>query len=318
MSISHLNNKKNIHFKAKWNEQTALKINKCDVAKKTLKLKQKYGIEADFKENKTIAWCCYKVVKIFAKLNQQYKLNIALPRAIYVEDFSKLNTTALIDKNAYGFCNMYPARLLENSEKIYPERTIFFNSFNRKHSIFPANQQALYKWKNIDFIAESLFKSNLLPSNHFLNIFIHEFCHSAHVAQLMKAFKVKNSKGFVRENNAQKLLEHLEKQYSQEYSDIYRKKFSHLMINLCTYASSNPLESIACDLSKRIDKVLDITKFYPTKNPLKHTFYSNKPLYLLRKIFSKKPKDYILQNLLKKIWNGKNLQKFCKTLKPSI
>ena len=122
------NSKKQVSFAAGWNSRISKEIKNCNI-EQIVKTMAKNGIESDFKGNKTVAWCSLQAVNIFNHLNKRYGLKLDLPKAIFVEDFSKLNINK---KNDYGICNWYPAYLKEGSDKVYPEKSVIFNSFEEK------------------------------------------------------------------------------------------------------------------------------------------------------------------------------------------
>ena len=83
------------------------------------------NIESDFRNNKLIAWASKKCVDLIELLSQMSGINFGLPKGIFAEDF---DTFDCFSKNAYGFCNMAPAKLYRHKDIIVPEKTIFFNA----------------------------------------------------------------------------------------------------------------------------------------------------------------------------------------------
>ncbi len=277
--------KNKVSFGAGWNAKVANKIKKCDI-KQVVKKMQALGIEeVDFHGNKELAWCCYRVAKIFNKLNKKYKLNLGLPRAILVEDFSKLKTTK---QTAHSFCNMYPVYLIEGSDKVVKERTLLFNSFSKQLEHTPEHEKWLYQWKNIDAISEDLYKNGALSSNHFLNLIIHEFSHAAHDKHLLKKHRVDGN----HPKRAEKFLAKLRKQTSLEYCVEFARKFGDALSEICTYATFDQFEAIAYDMAQMIDRTMDSTKFYPTQNPFKSSSYPKSNVFLtVRSFFKPKSKN---------------------------
>ena len=274
--ISKFNNK--VYFKAGWTPKVAEQIKTCNVDE-IVKQLAKLGLETDFKDAKTIACCCSKVVKIFGELNHTYSLGLVFPKAIYVEDFSKLKVD---DPEIYSFCNWFPSKALKDSNKVFPERTLFFNLQN--------------PWNNIDPITEDRYKDKYWSNNHFLALFIHEFGHAAHQGNLRKRFNY-----FQMENMLKKLT-------AEEFIFEYQRKFNKILSKLSEKATHAPLETIAEDMSRKISESLN-EQLNPIYNPFKSSPYPNKGL-ISSAIDSLKPMPEdkkILRRILKRAWNGEDL-----------
>jgi len=253
----------------------------------------KKGIESNFKDNKVIVWCCNKTVEIFEELNKKYKLKLALPKGIFVEDFTKLD---IDNKDMYGLCNWFPSRIIKDSSKVFPERTVFFNSFNKKLSIVSKNNRWLYQWQNIDAITDKAYKSHFTSTDHFLNFFIHEFCHSAHNSHLLDIYPP--------EKLLYKLLRMTDEKFIQQYQEIYGKEISKISV----HALCNPLEAISNDMTLKITNTLSESELLPTKNPFKNSLYPKSNIFSSIKLIKSAPKDELTRNkTLKRIWYGQNI-----------
>jgi hypothetical protein len=269
--LSLLNKKTNLFFGAGLNAKVTEQIAKCDVSEISRSLK-KIGIDTDFNDNKVVAWCCSTVLGIFQNLNKKYKLNLKLPKNIYVEDFSKLN----IDNPEFiGFCNWFPSTIVKNSNKIFSEETLFFNKN--------------FKWENIDKYSDEMRRLNALSSDHFLAIFIHEFAHCAHNGYLNKKLQVNS------------LYSKMQKFINPTYTAKYKEKYSKELSKISTIATYNQFEAIAEDITEHITGSLDSLTIQPRYNP----FESNH--YIIKHRFDFFPKKKTISQILKKAWNGDKL-----------
>ena len=259
-----------ISFGAGWTRAVEKQIEKCDVAEIVQRL-AKQGIESDFKNNKIIAWCSDQVIRIFNTLNKKYKLNLDLPKAIFVEDFATLN---IPNKGDRGLCNWHPAHLFSSPDKITGERTVLLNSFDSQLESTPPNLQWLFRWEQIDTITEQAYKEGKISSNHFLHFFIHEFCHSAHNGHLYRQL---GSKEMLKKLRGLETLENLEK--------------------------GHPLEVLANEMAKKIQDSLD-DSFSPKYNPFQNALYPKKPSVF--RFLSKRMDFTETDKRLGKIWNSMN------------
>ncbi len=267
MFVSRLNNK--ISFCAGWNIQVTEQIKACNIDVISDRF-SKTGIETDFNGNKIVAWCCNKTADIFRQLNEKYKLNLALPKGIFVEDFSKLK----INGEKLGFCNWLPSPVSKDSDKIFPERTLFFDK--------------KFPWENIDPYTEDLHKSGFWASNHFLTSVIHEYGHSAHDNHLIDISDPKD------------ILEILEKLKNKQFDQKTGKIISDISIR----AAHNPLETVAEDMAGKIVSSLD-SNLLPTENPFKSSSYPDASfLTRLQILLTGNKNNLIRESLLRKSWNG--------------
>ena len=255
-------------------------INSADVNKISNMLYRENGIISDFKRNKVAAWCSAKCVELIKSLNKNYNLKLGLPKGIFVEDFNALHIN---DKEAAGTTNFLPSRLLENSNEIVPENTIFFNEFK----LFSYKDKNVY-WDKIDEWADTNYDENFSATNFFMEIFIHEFAHVIHNNNLLRRMNMPEL--------AKKIKQTQTPIYLRKFQDKYEKRLN----NICTYASSHPFEAVACDLSKRIIDNIDQNTFEINKNIISQSPYE-RTNFITRKL---KNKDMI-DKLLNSIWRGK-------------
>lgn len=247
-------------------------IQHADVLEISNRLANK-GIPTDFKGNKVIAWCCDKTVGYFEQLNEKFGTQLALPKGIYAEDFRNLNVDS---STMYGFCNLAPVELKKGSDEIIPSRVVFFNT--------------LHNWNDINSISDTRYVKKHSGTDFFLDIFLHEFSHVAHEDRLLGEF------------DGATLLEMLESVKSPQQALSYKKKYGAQVSKVCRYASTDQLEAVACDLSKRMAKSIDKTTLSPTKNPFSKLPYQEEDLSLCQNL---KTKIYPLNKILRNFWNGK-------------
>lgn len=225
MIIMKINNNEqinsNIFFQAGLTKNIAKEIRFCDVARITNEFKNK-GIDTNFDNNKLVAWCSLTCLKIIQKLG------LGLPNSIYLEDFNKLNIT---NKDAIGLCNFVPTRLLNNSDKIITEKSIFFN-----RDYFSCTSA------DFDRKADEDFCNNSSVSDSFIEPFMHEFCHAMHEENMLKLI------------DSYSLVNKLIKIMSPDYIVQFQNQYDNLLNNISKPASTNPLEAVAYKLSHFILK----------------------------------------------------------------
>jgi len=264
-----------INFGAGLTPKMMEEIRRTDVLEISKKLAKK-GILTDFKGNKVVAWCCDKTVGILEELNNRFGQKLALPSAIEVENFERLNVE---NSNALGTCNMLPTKLKKNSNELTLPRAIFFNS--------------LHNWENIDKIADNDYAIGLSSTPHFLNFSLHESVHSAHEDRLLD--KV-GATIFVRELDLYRNRGHITG---------YQKKYGGQISQICDYAKTNPFEAIACDIPRVIVSVLDKETLMPIKNPFTGTPYDNLSFWQRLNNTNPSGKTKSLNKILRRFWNGK-------------
>lgn len=265
-------------FRAGLTKQIKSEISSCDVRKISHELRN-VNIESDFKGNKVVAWCAFRCTKLITEINNRYGLNLALPKGIFVEDFSKLNVN---NQDALGFMNFAPTFLYSDKKIITPEKTIFFNEF--KDMNYKGGNKI---WEQVDEIADMNFENKGATTDFFLETFLHEFAHVMHEGNMQT--KIHNGADLV------KIIISMIKSQNQ----IFQKLQPEISEKICQYAITNQLEMTACDLTKRVLDNTSRETLQPNGN-----FTQNSP-YKIRNIFSKifSSTDN-LEDLLKNTWNG--------------
>lgn len=250
----------------------------------------KQGIPTDFQGNKVIAWCCYKTIGIFEQLNKNFRMHLALPEGIYVEDFEKLN----VEKNSLaGFCNLVPSRLKKNSNDKIPDKTLFFNTFETIAQMTDPNIKWIYDWENINEIADLNYFIGHSSTDYFLSTFIQELSHNAHLDRA--------SKKIGGDTLAEKIRLFSDEQRLMEYQQKYGRKLSQISAN----ALKNPFEAVGSDMSRVISDSLDKETLMPTRNPFLGTPYEKLSLWKRINIPNYSDEERPLTEILRNFWNGK-------------
>lgn len=281
--------KQNAVFGAGLTPKIAQEIQQVDDLAISNRLAKK-GIPTEFKGNKVVAWCCDKTVEIFEQLNEKYHTRLALPKGIYVDDFEKLNVD---DVNATGFCNLFPTdKFKKNSNEFVPGDVIFFNSFETFKNQFPIEWQVLHNWNKINTIADAQYVTKYSSTNHFLDVFIHEFSHSTHEERLRKKI------------GGEVLEVKIDSVKTAKNIEEYKQKYGEKISQICKYALTNPLEAVACDMSRIITSCLDGNTLMPRKNPFIGTPYERLSLWKRVNIPYYVDEQRPLIEILRNFWNG--------------
>lgn len=295
ISLSIQNNNSNapkkhrVNFGAGLTPKMIQEIERTDVLEISKKLAKK-GIPSDFKDNKVIAWCCDKTVEIFEQLNQRFGAKLALPKGIYVKDFAEFNVQK---KSLAAFCNLAPNNLMKNSNDEIPAKTLFFNTFET--ALIDANPKIrwLYNWDNIDEIADANYLIGHSSTDHFLGTFIQEASHNAHLVRALKKI------------GGATLKAKIELFSNEQIIDEYQHKYGNKLMQISRYALTNPLEAVACDMSKIIADSLDKETLMPTRNPFISTPYEKLSFMQRVNIPNYSDKERPLNEILRHFWNGK-------------
>ena len=266
-------------FRAGLTNQIKNEINSCDVRKISHELRN-VNIESDFKGNKVVAWCVFRCTKLITEINNKHGLNLALPKGIFVEDFSKLNVN---NQDAFGFMNFAPTFLHSDKKIITPEKTIFFNEF--KDMNYKSGNKI---WEQSDEIADMNFENKGATTDFFLEIFLHEFAHVIHEGNMQT--KIHNGSNLV--NIIISML--------KSQNPAFQKLRPEISEKICQYATTNQLEMTACDLTKRILDNASRETLQPIGNFTRNSPYKVKNIF--KEIFTLNNK---FNELLQNTWNGK-------------
>lgn len=281
----------NIAFGAGLTAKFAEEIKNADIAEISTRL-AKNGIPTDFKGNKIVAWCCEKAVNIFQQLNENFGTHLTLPKGIYVEDFANLNIGSITRAD---FCNLTPTQLIKGSNEIVPSRTVFFNTFETANNQATPETKWLYNWNQVNKIADFNHAIRQSGTDFFLDTFLHELSHVSHEDRLLSRF------------NGQVVTQKIELARDARKIAEYQKKYGSKISQICDYALTDPLEAVACDMSRTIVRSLDKETLMPTKNPFVNSPYEKlyfwQPKRIKIPIYS--DQDRPLQEILRNFWNGK-------------
>lgn len=269
------------NFNAGLTSSMKSEISRCDI-KKVSHYLARNGVYTDFKDNKTAAWCSFVALSIIKSLNSHFHAGFCFPRGIIVDDFNKMVDT--VDKTAIGFTNFFPSKIYPKSDKIIHDRVVFLNNFEGRNS-----ENGNLFWDCIDEVADMAYAKNLAATNHFLEPFLHELFHVVHENNMLKSM------------SGTELLEKICRIKNPEAIKAFQKKYQNIFKSLCGYAALDPLETVACDLSKRCIDSVNKDSFMPEKDFIKNSPYGE--MNFIKQIF-KTPKAYKQDKALRQFWNG--------------
>ena len=267
MKVQSLNN--NPTFNAGLTKQMKSEISACNV-ENIENFFAKNNINTDFKNNKVIAWCSLKSFQLINEFNRKFHLNLGVPNGIFVEDFKNLKN---INEYSAAFTNFAPTYLYRDKNLVVPEKTIFFNTGE-------------IDWNKLDSIADKCYERGISTTDFFLENFLHEFMHVIHETNLLKKL------------GGEEVVKRLVSICDPKYIDKFLIKHAISLSKICHYAASNPMETVACDLAKRVVKSINKDNLTASKNIFKSSPYEKK-LHLGK---NRETKNDIL---LRHFWNGK-------------
>lgn len=278
MKINNNKDNNRIHFSAGLTRSLTAEISSCNPQKIESLLLQR-NIKSNFDSNKVVAWSAQQCISIIDKLNSNFNLNLCLPKAIYLEDFNKLNIAN--KETASGFCNFSKQNLYEENNNSTDGLSIFFNKN--------------IPWKYIDEISDYQYAQRDAPTDLFLDVIFHEFMHIIHGGNML------NKLG---ENKMQSFLT---KALAPNNVIKFQTKHINELKKICDYAIINPIETVACDLNKIISSNVDRNSLMININPFINTPYTNIPFLQKVKIClsSKSNNEDKLDKILRNFWNGK-------------
>ena len=134
-------------------------------------------------------------------------------------------------------------------------------------------------------MADKNFEDGINTTDFFMEPFIHECMHVFHEDNLLKKLSVNDFLAFLWHLQVQNVVEN----YQAKYLGIFSK--------LCDYGASHPIETIACDLSKRFIDSLDKQKLGINKNFFEHSPYN-------QRLISENKEENTKNKVLRQIWDG--------------
>ena len=211
-------NNLNIAFRSNLTFDFYKKVQETDI-KQTEKELDKFQIYAKFDDSKEVAACTLQTVKIFKALN------IPLPISVQVTDFNKNEWVS----NLHG-----TADTLGN---------IRFNKSTFNDIEF------------FDYIATKARERHLIPTGHFLGVFLHEFSHIANFT---------NMKG--RKTKALQVEDFKQVNVPLKMQDYILNTDGYYLPN------KNLAELFAYTMEKRLGESLDEDTFLPHNNPFQELY----------------------------------------------
>lgn len=281
--------KGNLTFGKGLTPEMVQEIQASDVLEISNKLAQK-GIPADFGGDKFMAWCCSKTIGIFEYLNKLGQ-GLFLPMGIYGRDFE--GSLVIKRKSLAGFCNLSPSRLEKGSSKEFPAGALFFNTFATANKTAAPDRKWIYDWGNVNTIADMNYLVGHSSTDHFLSTFIQELAHNAHLARVSKKI------------GGKKLAEEIRLFEDKHWIEEYRGKYGKKLSRICNHALENPLEAVACDMTRVITDVLDKDTLMPTRDPFVGTPYEKLSFWQRVSIPDYSDAERPLPEILRRFWNGK-------------
>lgn len=276
------NNYTDLNFRHGLTKSIRNEINSCNTHKIVNYLNKEKGINADFKDNKVIAWCTLKSISIIDYLNKYYHTKFAMPYAIYVEDFTKLNVDDT--GTTFGILNFFDNNDTYKDKSLATAATIYYNDFRNVGVNSPNGL-----WDKIDEIMDEQQAHHMSATNFFLEPIFHEFVHAMHEGNLLKKLGNKGIVKFIRT------------QYSEQNLNNFQKSDASLFSEVSEYAMKSPMEAVACDFSKRTFLNINEETILPTYNFIVNSPYE-KQWFIQRFLRNPQCKK---DEVLKDIWNGR-------------
>ena len=272
--LTYQQNNNKITYQGGMNSKIKSEIMHTDCNKIQNSLLDTYDIKADFAGNKIIALSINKVTHLLNELQEKYNLKIWYPAFIFTGKPENYDIDINLSDYTYGFTNFLPCKFNKNSNDTVPGMSIIFNEN--------------YPWEKLDEKSDLNFELRHSTTNHFLEPFLHEYGHINHEGNLLTKYA------------GQELLDKFNELLNHEFISKYKIQYANIIREyLCNYASESPLETIACDMSKRFIDNLDLKELEFKQNPFKASPYEG---FSIRKIFKQKTP---LDIMLKAIYNGK-------------
>lgn len=234
----------------------------------------KNNINTEFENNRFLAWATVRVFEILKSFQEKFGLKFGFPTNILVKDVTTINLPNL--ENTYGFCNLVPSKLHKGLDEITPAKSIIFNKN------FP--------WHNIDQISDfDFYTAKNSSTDFFLESVFHEFGHIIHEDHLLQEFNINTVLKKLISLTKPKNIEH----YQDTYGSLVEKE-------VCGYAKNEPLDLIACDISKRFIDNINQNLLLTSGNPFKNSPYER--FYTLKNLFKDKTP---IDTLIRQIYQGK-------------
>ncbi len=271
-------------FKAGLTSKIINEVKSTNVANIETNLLEK-GIIAGFQDDKISAFCVSKLVEIIQIINKKFKTNFELPKAVFVDDFEKLN---IENKKLFAFTNFLPAKLKQGCGEVFSEQTIFLNNRNFKSHDIETNL------KNLNALADRNYSSKFYSGDLFFHNYIHEFSHCAHEGAMRKKM------------TAEEFVQRISKIYDEKSIAEFQTKYGKLFTDSPIYSQSNQLELIADELSRLFELSLNVSTLEPQNNSFKNSFLNqNKIFTKINSLFSDDKNLKNKNRVLYDFWSGR-------------
>lgn len=241
----------NFNFKNGLSLNVIQKVNHADTNVIEKRLMQIYGIDAKFKNFKSIASCVEFTADIFQEAVDKYRLPFEhMPPSVRTFKSQEWIQYTPEDEDTIAFCMDGNERILRH-DKVFRPCSIFIKRI----------------YDDIKYINESeeeTFKEKISCSAHFLRTFIHEWIHNIHTNKIYKRCGI-NSDCLQSDSPVNKAFDIID-----SYRENRPNFFQRIIINhsLKKYAATNYMELMAEGLTKII--IDSLSSDYPCliKNPM--------------------------------------------------
>lgn len=159
----------NTNFKSGLTNKILFKEKHINTGRQTKIFANRYGIEANFLENKSAALANKLCMDIFKELAVKFNLTIAPPPAIFIYEPQNI----VDNTSPANFCIPDTKEVLKNEDP-FAGRSIFFENFDNLELINNATEYS--------------FNDKISSSPHFLAPFIHEWLHCFQLDHIYKNF----------------------------------------------------------------------------------------------------------------------------------
>lgn len=277
------NNTYSLNFSAGMTSKIKNEISSCDIMEISREFK-KHNIATDFKDNKVVAWCSYKTYQLYQDLVKKLNLNLSMPNQILVEDFDNLIYEGK-NKNSAAVFIAEPIQIYKNSDKTCIGKTIIFNAFQDRER-YGYNSY----WDNLDKHANKNYSQKFVPTDFFMDDFIHEFAHNLHHENMKKG------------KTSEEYINLINNSFSDKNRNVFENQYKQLIKSkLGSYASNSFIEAIGCDLTQRIVQNIDGDNLVLKNSICKNNPYKEMSSFSER-MFMKFANKY--DKMIRRFWNG--------------
>ena len=181
------------------------------------------------------------------------QMGLKPPTSVYAVSGKKLR--GLVRSDVLGFC-------LPDTSSLTKGCTVLEDIFQRKFAPRSVFINSDYKWKVADFNTGFSYFMRFHSTPHFLHTFIHEFSHNAHIDHIYRTYGYHSPNNFgYRVGDGSLFWSKLNDSAALgQFTGEIRKEVSR-------YATTNPAEMVAENMTELIVKSMDPFSLRLTKNP---------------------------------------------------